>query len=78
MTFGNGEVSLIAVELPVAFSGRLVRDLTVPGEVNVVAITRDEMGIVPTTGTELRAGDVLHLAVLASAMERVEVLLGGY
>lgn len=77
-TFGNGEVTLIAVELPVAFAGRLVRDLTVPGEVNVVAITRGETAIVPTTGTELRAGDILHLVVLAAAMERVEVLLGGH
>jgi trk system potassium uptake protein TrkA len=77
MTFGNGEVTLIAVELPIAFAGRLVRDLTAPGEVNVVAITRGETAIVPTTGTELRAGDILHLAVLASALERIEVLLGG-
>jgi trk system potassium uptake protein TrkA len=77
MTFGNGEVTLIAVELPIAFAGRLVRDLTVSGEVNVVAITRSKTAIVPTTGTELQVGDTLHLAVLASAMERVEVLLGG-
>jgi trk system potassium uptake protein TrkA len=77
MTFGNGQVTLTAVELPVAFAGRLVRDLTVPGEVSVVAITRGEGALVPTTGTELRAGDVLHLAVLAAAMGRVEALLGG-
>jgi trk system potassium uptake protein TrkA len=77
MTFGNGEVALIAVELPIAFAGRLVRDVTVPGEVNVVAITRGKTAIVPTTGTELQVGDTLHLVVLAAAMERVEVLLGG-
>jgi trk system potassium uptake protein TrkA len=77
MTFGNGEVALIAVELPVAFAGRLVRDVTVPGEVNVISITRSKTAIVPTTGTELQSGDTLHLAVLASAMERVEALLGG-
>ncbi len=77
MTFGNGQVTLTAVELPVAFAGRLVRDLTVPGEVSVVAITRGEGALMPTTGTELRAGDVLHLAVVATAMGRVEALLGG-
>jgi trk system potassium uptake protein len=77
LTFGNGEVALIAIELPIAFAGRLVRDLTVPGEVNVTAITRGETAIVPTTGTELRAGDILQLAVLSTAMERIEVLLGG-
>ncbi|MCI0710950.1 MAG: TrkA family potassium uptake protein [Chloroflexi bacterium] len=78
MTFGNGEVTLMAVEMPVTFAGRLVRDFTVPGEVNVVAITRGKMAFVPTTGTELREGDILHLAVLATAMERVEMLLGGH
>jgi trk system potassium uptake protein TrkA len=78
MTFGNGEVILIAVELPVPFAGRLVRDLTVPGEVTVVAITRSKTAVVPTTGTELQAGDTLHLAVLAAAMERVDALLGGH
>ncbi len=77
LTFGNGEVTLIAVELPRSLDGRLVRDLTVPGEVNVVAVTRDEMAVMPMTGTELRAGDILHLAVLATAMGRVEALLGG-
>jgi trk system potassium uptake protein TrkA len=78
MTLGNGEVALIAVELPAALAGRLVRDLSVPGEVSVVAITRGETAIVPTTGTELRWGDTLHLAVLSTAMERVEALLGGH
>jgi trk system potassium uptake protein TrkA len=78
MTFGNGEVALIVVELPITFAGRLVRDLTVPGEINVVAITRGEMALMPTSGTELQARDILHLAVLATAMERVEVLLGGH
>lgn len=77
MTLGHGEVVLIAVEVPVVLAGRLVRDLTVPGEVNVVAISRGETALVPTTGTALRAGDILHLAVLATAMERVKALLGG-
>lgn len=78
LTLGNGEISLIAVELPIAFAGRLVRDLTVPGEISVVAITRGKAAIMPTTGTELQAGDILHLSVLATAMERLEMLLGGH
>ncbi len=75
MTLGNGEVSFLAIELPAHLVGRFVRDLNVPGEVNVAAITRGETAILPTTGTELRAGDIVHLAVLATAMERVEALL---
>lgn len=76
MTLGNGEVALLAVELPTHLEGRVVRDLNVPGEVSVVAITRDDTAILPTMGTEFRVGDVIHLAVLSGAMQRLEALLG--
>jgi trk system potassium uptake protein TrkA len=48
----------------------------VPGEVSVVAITRDDRALLPLSGTQFRSGDVLHLAVLSAAMSRVEGLLG--
>lgn len=76
MTFGSGEVSILALELPPYLEGRTVRDLNVPGEVNVISITRDDAAILPTTGTELRAGDVIHVAARSDAMERLEALLG--
>jgi trk system potassium uptake protein TrkA len=75
MTFGSGEVALIEIETPPQLEGRIVRDLTVPGEMSVVAITRDNRALIPTFGTALRPRDILHLAVLSSAMERVERLL---
>jgi trk system potassium uptake protein TrkA len=55
--------------------GRRVQDLSVPGEVSVVAITRDAQAILPTLGTEFRRGDVIHLAVLSAALERLKALL---
>lgn len=76
MTFGNGEVVLIGIEAPPRLVSRRVSNLTVPGEVNVTAITRQGKAFLPTLGTEFRAGDLVHLAVLASAMERLEDLLG--
>lgn len=76
MTLGNGEVSVLAVDLPPYLEGRQVRDLLVPGEVSVVAITRGDAAIIPTTGTELNAGDVVHLAVLAGSMDRLDAMLG--
>jgi Trk K+ transport system NAD-binding subunit len=54
----------------------LVRDLTVPGEISVVSIVRDGRAALPTLGAEFRGNDILYLAVLSSAMERVESLLG--
>ena len=74
--FGKGEVSLVAVEAPPALVGRQVNDLTVPGEISVVAITRDGEALMVTLGTELCRGDLVHFAVQASAMHRLEALLG--
>lgn len=76
MTLGNGEVVLIEVEAPPRLVGRTVNNLTVPGETHVTAITRQGKAFLPTLGAEFRAGDLVHLAVLAAAMERVEDLLG--
>jgi trk system potassium uptake protein TrkA len=76
MTFGNGEVSLLALEAPLHLVGRQVRDITVPNEISVVVITRQGGAMLPTLGTEFQAGDLIYLAVLASAMERAEALLG--
>lgn len=76
MTFGSGEVSLIALETPPGLVGRAVNNITVPGEVVVAAITRDGKALIPTLGAQFRAGDTIHFVVLASAMERFESLLG--
>jgi trk system potassium uptake protein TrkA len=75
MSFGSGEVVLIEIEAPPQLEGRIVRDVTVPGEMSVVAITRDNRALIPTLGTVFRPRDLLYVAVLSSAMERVERLL---
>jgi trk system potassium uptake protein TrkA len=76
MTFGNGEVSLVAIDAPPRLVGRVVNHLAVPGEITVVSITRDGHAFIPHLGTQFREGDVIHLAVLASAMERLEEMVG--
>jgi len=75
-TFGRGEVSLINVEASQHLVGKQVKDLTIPGEVQVTAITRDDTAFVPAFGTELREGDHIHLSVLSSSMARLEEMLG--
>jgi trk system potassium uptake protein TrkA len=74
-SFGNGEVCLLSVDAPVHLVGRTVANLSVPGEIIVGAVTRAGRALIPTLGTQFRDGDVLHLVVLASAMERLEALL---
>ena len=75
-SFGAGEVQLLEIEVPSALVGRSVRDLSVPGEVSVIAVTRDGRALLPMMGTSFRVGDIVHLAVLSDAMARVETLLG--
>jgi trk system potassium uptake protein TrkA len=75
-TFGSGEVCLLSIEVPPPLVGHTVKQLTVPGEISAVAITRDGRAFIPALGAELRAGDMLHVAVLAGAMERLEGWLG--
>jgi trk system potassium uptake protein len=75
MAFGRGEVSLVAVEVPLRLAGRTVSQVSIPGEILVAAITRQGEALVPTLGTEFSQGDIVHFAVQAHAMERLEALL---
>lgn len=76
MTFGSGEVCVLSIDTPPQLVGRNVKNLTVTGEVIVSAITRKGKAFIPTLGTEFRAGDTIHLVVLAEAMDRFKTLLG--
>lgn len=76
VTFGAGEVCLVAVEIPPHLAGRMVKDLAVPGEVSVAAIVRRGRAFIPMSGTEFRQGDVIQIIVLAAAMDRLKALLG--
>jgi trk system potassium uptake protein TrkA len=76
LTFGSGEMSIISSVTPLPLVGRSVKDITVPGEVGVVAITREGKAIFPSLGTAFRPGDLIHFVILASALERFESMLG--
>lgn len=75
-TFGGGEVALVRIDTPPQLVGRRVSNLNIPGETLVVSITRDDKAFIPASGTEIQEGDSIHVAVLSSAMERLEELLG--
>lgn len=75
-SFGQGEVALVVTEAPERLVGRTVMQVSVPGEISVVVITRQGRAFIPALGTEILAGDQIHLVILASAMERAEGLLG--
>jgi trk system potassium uptake protein len=74
--FGRGEVSVIAIEVDYALAGRTVRDLSIPGEVQVISITRNDRAFIPSAGTTFQERDIAHLAVLSTSMTRLEDMLG--
>jgi len=76
VSLGTGEVDIVEAEATPLLVGRMVADVTLPGEIHVVAITRRGSTLLPTMGTVFQIGDQLHLAVLGISMERLNVLLG--
>lgn len=72
----GSSVDLVDVEAPPALAGRSLASLTVPGEIHPVAISRGGRCFLPTQETRLQAGDLLHIAVLATSTERLKLLLG--
>jgi len=73
---GNGEVGIVEMDVPPNLIGRMVNELTIPGEIQVTAITRDGKTFMPTLGAIFEEKEVIHLAVTASSMDRLKALLG--
>ena len=76
LAFGSGEVCLLELEVPDPLAGKMVKHLAVPGEIGVIAITRQGRAFIPLGGTEFQVRDTLHLVVLASSMDRLTNFLG--
>ena len=75
-SLGGGEVELVQVELPPLLAGRSIQELTLVGEIMVVAVTRQGRTLIPTPGTLFQLGDHVHLALLTSSSQRLKHLLG--
>lgn len=75
LTVANGEVEVVEVEISPLLAGSQVKDLTIPGETQVVAIVRGGTAFIPSSITALAKGDRLLIAVLASALPRLESML---
>jgi trk system potassium uptake protein len=76
-SFGKGEVFMTNIEVPAHLAGRTVRELSIPEEIAVVAITRKSgEAVIPSPGAGLFSGDIVHLVVHTAAMDRLDSLLG--
>jgi trk system potassium uptake protein TrkA len=71
-SLGNGEVEIVLAEIPPMFAGRMAKDLAAVGEIQVIAITRSGKTFLPAPTATFEEGDAVHLAVLSTAMDRLQ------
>jgi trk system potassium uptake protein TrkA len=74
--FRDGGTTMVRVEAPAQLNGHRVTQMNIPGEVSVTAISRNDHTFIPVSGTEFQEGDLIYLAVIPTAMLRLEELLG--
>lgn len=72
---GNGNVNLLLIEIPALLVGHTVNEITSIGEITVVAITRGNKTLIPTLGTIFEDGDVIYIAVINSATDKLKSML---
>jgi trk system potassium uptake protein len=75
-TFGKGEVSMVMFEVPAALEGHAVKDLNIPGEIQVGVISRDGECFIPMLNTTFQARDIIHVLVNSKSMDQLEALIG--
>ena len=76
MSFGNGEVDLIEGEISPQLVGRKVADITIPGEIKVIALIRFGKASIPTAGTIFQEKDGVQVAVANASIPKLKKMLG--
>jgi trk system potassium uptake protein TrkA len=71
----GGGVDIVEAEVPLLLVGRTVKELTVAGEIVVVAISRGDTTFLPTLGAVFQEGDRVHIAVEATSTDRLRSML---
>jgi trk system potassium uptake protein TrkA len=75
-SLGSGDVGIVESEVPPILVGRMVQDVNITGEIQVVAITRGGKTVIPTSGSVFLKGDMVHIAVMAASEGLLKSLMG--
>ena len=73
---GNGGVEIVRVDASEMLVGKKIADLTIIGECQVVAVSRQNQTFLPTLGTQLQKGDVVYFSVLGTSAKKLKHVLG--
>ncbi|HWQ66207.1 MAG TPA: NAD-binding protein [Methanospirillum sp.] len=74
-SLGSGGVSIVMFEISPPLAGHSVNDISVPGEIQIVSLTRRGKTIIPVPGAIFEKGDLIHIAVDAGSVPRLKTLL---
>ncbi len=73
---GAGQVSLIDVDVKPQLVNHSVKETEVPGEIQVVAITRAGKTFIPNPATQFQRDDIVHLFVKFGSKDKVSRIFG--
>ena len=74
-TLGGGEVDIVETEVPALLAGRPAKELAIPGEAHVVAVSREGRTFLSEPDTVFQPGDLVHLAIRDASVNRLKMLL---
>lgn len=75
-TIGDDNVELVRIDIPALLVNRTVNELSVIGEIQIVAVSRDNKTFLPTLGTVFQKNDVIYIAVISSSVKRLKSIFG--
>lgn len=74
--FGDGDTVLVRSMLPAYLGGRPVSELNVPGEIQVVEVSRGGRSAIPGSGSTLQLGDTVTFVAASGSLGRLRTFLG--
>jgi trk system potassium uptake protein TrkA len=75
-SLGNGTIDLLELEIPPSLAGRTLADLAIPQEIQAVAVQRGGKTLLAANDMPLQSSDIAFLAVLSTAVDRLNAQLG--
>jgi trk system potassium uptake protein TrkA len=75
ISLGDGEVQITKAAIPPRLIGRTLNDLSVPGEISVIAIIRGGKAFIPSSADAFKEYDVAEIAVLTTSMPKLKRML---
>lgn len=75
--FGNGEIELTRVEITGRLVGKKIGNITIPSQIQAVAITRLGTAFIPSSEIVLEKGDIVRFVVSRASLGKYQEFIHG-